>query len=95
MTSTITRNTIDWRGILIQVTFTEYRDIDHLEILTLEPEGGAIPITETGYKSHFLPCGIVQNHGGPLDYVMEWLEAAATERSWIDANETAKQLCLF
>lgn len=95
MTSTTTTQTLDWRGILIQVSFEEQKYIDHLQIETLEPARAPLPMTETGYRSHFVSCGIVQGHGGPLEYVARWLEDASKDRGWIEAKAASRQFSLF
>lgn len=41
-----------------------------------------IPITETGYRSHFLPDGIVEDHGGPEAYVLALLDHEADSDAW-------------
>ena len=95
MTSTITTHTLDWRGILIQITFEKWRFRDHLQIESLEPARAPLPITETGYRSCFIPRGDVQSHGGPLEYVAGWLEEASKNKGWIEVNNAARQLSLF
>ena len=54
-----------------------------------------IPITETGYRSHFSPSGIVEEHGGPEAYVLAWLDHAAQSDAWKQKAEAARQLSLF
>ena len=43
--------------------------ISHIEIRTIAPEKAALPITETGYKSHFTPNGNVDNYKTPVAFV--------------------------
>ncbi len=40
----------------------------HIEIEVLTPKGAPLPITETGYKSHFLDEDILQAAGGPVAF---------------------------
>lgn len=80
---------ITWRGIALDVTFTPKRFAghDHIEI---RAEGPAVlPVTDTGYRSHFLPHGIIEGAGGVVAFVTTWLDAAAKERRW------SGQLSLF
>lgn len=42
--------------------------IDHLEIKTVSPQGAALPITETGYKSHFVDESHLIERGGAVAY---------------------------
>ncbi len=32
------------------------------------------PMSETGYRSHFCPRELVEEAGGPVDFVTAWLE---------------------
>ena len=73
---------ITWRGIALDITFTPNRfaQHDHIEI---RAEGGVVlPVTDTGYRSHFLPHGIVEEAGGVIAFVSAWLDAAAAETNW-------------
>ena len=81
---------ITWRGIAITITFKpDWLNVaDHLEIRT---EGRVpLPVTETGYRSHFMPVGSVLAHGGAITYVNDWLEIEAKRIGWSGA-----QLSLF
>jgi len=87
---------IDWHGVTIRIVFWKRRwksDFDHLEITAMND--AQIPITETGYRSHFLPDGIVEEHGGPEAYVLAWLNYEAEKDAWKQKAEAAKQLSLF
>ena len=65
----------------------------HLEITSKNKE--ELPITETGYRSHFLPEEEVNAKGSPIAYVRAWLDHAALSPSWIKKEEAAKQMSLF
>ena len=101
MTSTFraTIETLDWRGMLIQISYNPdwsgMRMIAHLEIETQEPVRAPLPMTETGYRSHFLGQCIVEDAGGPASYVLAWLEAAAKDRGWAIIEAESRQLALF
>lgn len=95
MSAPITSQT-DWRGVTIRIVFRKRRwnsDFDHLEITAMND--AEIPITETGYRSHFLPGGIVEEHGGPEAYALAWLDHEAEKDDWKQKIDAAKQLCLF
>ena len=49
-----------------------------------------LPVTETGYRSHFIPAGTVAEHGGAVAFVTAWLEHEAARTGWSGA-----QLSLF
>lgn len=89
-------NRIDWQGVLLSITFHERRwnlEFDHLEIRVIGE--GEIPITETGYRSNFLPAGITAEFGGPDDYVRAWLDFEAQSPEWKKRQEAARQMSLF
>lgn len=81
---------ITWRGIALDITFTPEAFIatDHIEIRT---EGRvSLPVTETGYRSHFVPTGSVEAYGGAAAFVTAWLDHKAARTGWSGA-----QLSLF
>lgn len=87
---------IDWRSVTIRIVFWKRRwnsDFDHLEITAMND--APIPITETGYRSHFVPDGIIEEHGGPEAYALAWLDHEADSAVWKEKSEAAKQLSLF
>ena len=67
----------------------------HLEIEVKSPEGAPLPVTETGYRSHFLSPGLVEEAGGPIAYVGVWLEEEAKSAAWLRAEARWRQLDLF
>lgn len=81
---------ITWRGISLTVTFTpeKFGMIDHIEIMTAGRK--PLPITETGYRSHFISVGAVQDYGGPVAFVTAWLDQEAKRVGW-----SGVQLSLF
>lgn len=70
-------------------------DHDHVEIITVSPERAALPITETGYRSHFLHGQHLTEVGGPVAYVTAWLDAASQSTDWKARSEAARQGSLF
>jgi hypothetical protein len=54
-----------------------------------------IPVTETEYRSHFLPAGIVEEYGGPEDFVRAWLDHEAGSSNWKKREQAARQMSLF
>lgn len=81
---------ITWRGVEIEITFTPERFgmSDHIELRTAGR--AALPVTGTGYRSYFLPAGVVAEHGGPVGFVTAWLDHEAQRTGWSGA-----QLSLF
>jgi hypothetical protein len=92
---TVTHGTLEWRGILIQVTLEKQRFVDHLQIETLEPFRAPLPITETGYRSHFIPKDMIEEAGGPEAYVAEWLDRAAVSKAWFEIEADVRQYALL
>ena len=90
-----------WEGITLSVSYEpnwlgmSSHDVSHLEVQVLEPEGEPLPITETGYRSHFLHRGIVEEEGGPAAFVRRWLNAEANTKAWRKLVESRRQLELF
>lgn len=68
-----TSHRLDWRGITCRVRHT--RDYlspgtDHIEIEVVSPEGAPLPVTTTGYRSHFIAADDLAAAGGaqhPID----------------------------
>ena len=87
-----------WQGITIRVVHTPRRwnAIEHLEIRSVAPAGAALPITGTGYRSHFVPIDTVAAHGGDVvAQVTAWLEEEATKPDWLAHVEASRQGDLF
>jgi hypothetical protein len=55
----------------------------------------ALPITETGYRSIFLPEKEVSERAGVTCFIWELLEEAAKSPKWKSFNQKRKQLSLF
>lgn len=87
---------IDWRGVVISISYHQRRwgsEFDHVEVTVIG--NGEIPITETGYRSHFLANGIVEEFGGPEGYVSAWLDHEADTPQWKARAEATRQFSLF
>lgn len=95
----------DWQGITVAVSYeADWMRMSerhsqfataHLEIEAVEPRRQALPVTETGYRSHFVANGIVEQAGGPVAYAREWLDHAAKAPVWKRQQEASRQLSLF
>ena len=87
---------IVWDGIPVEITYRQRRwksDFDHIELRA--GDGHILPITETGYRSHFLPGGIVEEHGGVESCVRAWLDHEAKRPDWKARKDAARQMSLF
>lgn len=84
------QHNITWRGVKLEITFTpeKFGLVDHIEIMA---EGRTpLPVTETGYRSHFIQARTVEHHGGAVAFVTAWLDHEAARTGWSGA-----QLSLF
>ena len=89
---------LSWRGVAIRIRHAVnwlQSGHDHLEIETTSPERAALPITETGYRSHFLPTGEIEAMGGATAYVLAWLDEAAKGDAWRAQIDRSRQFSLF
>lgn len=103
-TRTIFATMMDWRGITLEITYEpNWLNIGdrcpelghaHLEVRS-RPDGVRLPITETGYRSHFLHAEEVDQAGGPVEYVKAWMDHMAQSREWADHVENSRQLSLL
>ena len=87
---------IVWCDIAVEITFHSHRwksDFDHVE-LRIEV-GRIIPVTETGYRSHFLPAGIVDEYDGHEGFVRAWLDHEAENSDWKKREAASRQMTLF
>ncbi|MCG2841040.1 hypothetical protein L6Q21_08600 [Sandaracinobacter sp. RS1-74] len=88
-----------WQGIEIEAIYCPRQFggvIAHLEIRSIEPPRAPLPITETGYRAHFHPCGTVEANGGDVvAQVTAWLDEEAAKPDWRRYVETSRQGELF
>ncbi len=68
---------------------------DHLEIESIKPKRAPLPITETGYRSHFIPALDLINAGGPVTFVTAWIAQEAKGKAWTKAAAIKAQGDLF
>jgi hypothetical protein len=94
---------ITWQGIELEIRFardwlgsskTAYPTA-HIEVEATKPKRTALPITETGYRSHFLTAESVDAAGGAVAYVLDALVEAATHPAWKAKSAAQRQLALF
>jgi len=87
-----------WQGIEIEVRYNPqwYATYAHLEIRSISPKCAPLPMTETGYKSHFHPQGTIEVHsGGVIGQVTAWLNREAQKPEWKAHIEASRQGSLF
>jgi hypothetical protein len=91
---------IDWEGITLLVKWCpswlgerSSHQIAHLEIYSADRQ--PLPITETGYRSHFIDKEAVEALGGPVAFTRAWLDEEAASPAWRKRVSTSRQLSLF
>ncbi|CAM3738277.1 hypothetical protein [Litorimonas haliclonae] len=89
-----------WQGIEIEARYDpQYCEsiVAHLEIQAIKPERTRLPVTETGYRSHFHNIGMIErDYGGDvIACVEDWLDEASKDKSWQDYVEASRQGSLF
>ena len=87
-----------WQGIEIEARYApnKWDLIAHLEIETMSPPRAALPITQTGYLSHFHQIGSIEESGREVvEYVTAWLDAEAAKPDWKACVEASRQGELF
>jgi hypothetical protein len=92
---------IVWNGIIIDIRWEPNwlnmtnHDTAHIEIKSVAPESAPLPITETGYRSHFTSPDAVAAYGGPVAFVEAWLETESQAPGWRAEEQARRQLSLF
>lgn len=69
-----------WRGVTIIVRHEVNwlnTDLDHIEIESTPRT--RLPMTGTGYRSHFIHPGDLEEYEDATDFVRRWLDAAALD----------------
>ncbi|MCG7870511.1 MAG: hypothetical protein JAZ11_00225 [Candidatus Thiodiazotropha lotti] len=88
---------IEWEGIRISIIHTHKRwgVIEHLEIRSIEPLRAPLPITDTGYESHYAQEEYLTEYHSPAEYVQAWLDYEAAQPEWQEHLRQSKQYSLF
>ncbi len=98
------RYEITWRNPVtnqdVSIRITHARDYlstgnDHIEVESIAPKKAPLPITETGYRSHFLSPLDLINAGGAVTFVEAWLAAECKGKAWTKSATAAAQGDLF
>ena len=98
------RYEITWRNPVtnqdVRIRITHARDYlstgnDHIEVESIAPKKAPLPITETGYRSHFLSPLDLINAGGAVTFVEAWIAAECKGKAWTKSATAAAQGDLF
>lgn len=85
---------ITWHGIAVEISLRKDWPIDgthHLELKAKEP----LPVTQTGYRSAFLPADAFEGYPTLEGYVRAWLDMKAKSAQWQKQQQARRQLSLF
>ena len=72
-----------------------WKGTSHIEVHVVRPKRAPIPITETGYRSHFIDTLALINEGGPVTFVTAWLNREVTSKVWQQRDFKLRQGDLF
>ncbi len=87
-----------WQGIEIEAVYTplKWGMMAHLEVRSTHPERAPLPITDTGYRSHFHTPGTIEALGGDVvAQVIAWLDEEARKTHWQAYLNASSQGDLF
>ena len=92
-----------WQGITIDVQYTPDYSPSIKKIygwtlahLSIERRGaGHLPISKTGYRSHFTAVAAIIENGGPEAYLKAWLDETANSETWQKYIAGERQMKLF
>ncbi len=86
-----------WRDHHIKVRFNPDHYVDenyhfcHIEVWCGKP----LPITESGYRSHFTSISDLDGYESAEAFVLAWLDHEAQKPEWIAHELSSKQMVLF
>lgn len=87
-----------WRDVTCRVRHTPHylsKGWSHIEIVVVSPKKAPLPITETGYLSHFLDEKLLKKAGGPVTFFLDWIEREAATKAWANTEFNWRQGDLF
>jgi hypothetical protein len=88
------RSVIEWRGISIEINHvTDWpgHGYQHIELRAAL----RLPVTETGYRSHYIHNEHMALFKSADEFVVEWLDEHAKNPKWLEHEEASKLLNLF
>jgi hypothetical protein len=97
------RHRFAWNGILLEISHNAQwlppdimgEDLAHIEVQSIAPMDAPLPITATGYRSHFIAASAIAAAGGPVAYVDVWLTAESDSPAWREREQSARQFSLL
>jgi len=95
------QKTITWENIEIEILYIAskykfYEEIyghamSHIEIRCNEK----LPITDTGYRSHFILEPNIREYGGVEKFIIDWLNDESKSEEWKAIKTRSDQYSLF
>ena len=100
MSGKLTHET-SWQGVALSVSYDpepwkSFREVygyalAHVTVRAPCP----LPISDTGFRSAYVRAGDVVAEGGPVAFVLAWLDHEASLPAWQAREEQRRQLSLF
>lgn len=90
--------TLVWRDVTSRIRHTpEYlsKGWSHVEIIVTKPRKAPLPITSTGYLSHFLGEDELKRAGAPVRFFLDWIGRESLTKQWAAAEFKWRQGDLF
>ncbi len=87
-----------WREITCRVRHTPNylsKGWSHIELIVQKPKNAPLPITSTGYLSHFLDGDLLKRAGGPVRFFLDWIERESHSKQWAAREFKWRQGDLF
>ena len=102
---TIHNLTLEWEGISVDIEYNDewsnFPELNHYvhHIAIKRRDKGQLPMSETGYRSHFMAGtnkeDALQPYENAIDLVKAWLDEAGKSKKWKAYVASQKQLTLF
>lgn len=92
------QNPVDQQIVTIRITHTRNyltSGTDHIQIEAKKPKRAPLPITDTGYLSHFIDFQQLNAAGGPVSFVEAWLARETGTKDWRRKETARRQGDLF
>jgi hypothetical protein len=86
-----------WRDVTARVRHTPNyisKGWSHIELTVVTPKGAPLPVTATGYLSHFLDADDLKRAGGAVAFFLAWIEREAKTKAWAKREFAWRQLKL-
>ena len=95
--STALTHWFTWRHVRCKVIETpnSFAGLTHLELHAIAARDVPLPITHTGYKSHFVATQALAEAGGAVAMFTRWMDTEATSKAYRDAEFLWRQGDLF